>query len=318
MLNCGVMQMDAIKLFCDVAQHRSISRGAALNGVTQSAASQRIMNLEHDLGVRLIDRSTRPLTLTPSGEVYHRGCRQILDRYVELTRQIQDHPPMRGEVHVAAIYSAGIDLLNQVKRDFEQENPQTHVFIDYAQPDVVYQQVVGGQAGLGILSYPRRWRDLAATPLRDERMVVATRPDHPLSVRQAINAAELGGHELATFDRGLPIGRRIAAYLRSHNVDPQVVHTFDNIDTIKTYIGSTDAIAILPGRTVQREADGGRLSAIELHPALIRPLAIVTRGGGDLTPPAKSFMNYLLKTQVGSEAVTAAPEMPAAAAERSA
>lgn len=300
------MQLDVIKLFCDVAQHRSISRGASINGVTQPAASQRIMNLEQDLGVQLIDRSTRPLTLTPSGEVYYRGCRQILDRYTELTRQIQHHPPMRGEVHVAAIYSAGIDLLNQVKRDFEQEQPKTHVHIDYAQPDVVYQRIIGGQATLGILSYPRRWRDLAATSLRDERMVVAARPGHPLGTREDVNAAELDGYEFASFDGGLPIGRRIAAYLRSHDVEPRVVHTFDNIDTIKTYIGSTDAIAILPGRTVQREVDGGRLIAVTLHPALIRPLAIVTRRGRELLSLAKSFMNYLLKTQVGSEATPVA------------
>lgn len=299
------MQIDAIKLFCDVAQHRSVSRGASINGVTQSAASQRIMSLEKDLGVQLIDRSTRPLTLTPSGEVYHRGCRAILDRYTQLTQQIQQRQPMRGEVHIAAIYSAGIDLLNQVKRDFEAEQPEAHVFIHYAQPDVVYQKVIGEQVDLGILSYPRRWRDLAATPLRDEQMVVAARAGHTLGSRQDINASELNGYEFATFDKSLPIGRRIAAYLRSHGVQPQIVHSFDNIDTIKTYIGSTDAIAVLPGRTVQREVDGGRLVAVDLHPALIRPLAIVARRQRELSPLAKTFMNYLLKTQVGLEAASA-------------
>ena len=75
------MSLATIKLFCDVAQHGNFSKGAELHGITQSAASQRIRGLEDDLGVELIDRSTRPCGLTHVGKVYYEGCREILDRY---------------------------------------------------------------------------------------------------------------------------------------------------------------------------------------------------------------------------------------------
>jgi DNA-binding transcriptional LysR family regulator len=72
--------MQTIRLYADVARYRSFSEAAREHGITQSAASQRIRSLEDRLGVMLIDRSVRPLALTPAGEVYGRGCIELLER----------------------------------------------------------------------------------------------------------------------------------------------------------------------------------------------------------------------------------------------
>ena len=65
------MQFESLKVFCDVAQQRSFSQAAQANDVTQSAASQVVSQLEKRMGVQLIDRSTRPLQLTPLGQTYY-------------------------------------------------------------------------------------------------------------------------------------------------------------------------------------------------------------------------------------------------------
>ena len=66
---------DQLKIFRDVARERSITRGAELNGMSQSAASQHIQELERSLETELLDRRTRPLRLTPAGELYYNFCR---------------------------------------------------------------------------------------------------------------------------------------------------------------------------------------------------------------------------------------------------
>ena len=63
------MILEDCKLFRDVAQARSVSKGALLNDISQSAASQHIQELEDRFGVELLDRSTRPLGLTPAGRL---------------------------------------------------------------------------------------------------------------------------------------------------------------------------------------------------------------------------------------------------------
>lgn len=294
------MHFESIKLFCDVAEQRSVSRAAELNGVTQSAASQRLMALERELGVQLIDRSTRPLRLTALGDQYHRGCRQILDRYRKLEQMVtsgRTTGSARSRVTVAAIYSAGIDLLNQVRHDFEAEQPGVEVEIHYDQPNRVHEAVRTGRADMGILSYPDRWRGVTTHPLRDEMMVVVSRAGHPLTGGSALSPGDLHGRDMVAFAAPLPIARCVGEYLREHGVVPNVLQTFDSIDTIKGYVADTEAVAILPDRTVRRELDSGVLARAALAPTLTRPLAVVMDRGREPTPTAEALLAYLLKHQ---------------------
>ena len=83
------MQLESLKIFCDVVRWASFSRGAAENGISQSSASQAVHQLEARLGVKLIDRSKRPLVLTPQGKVYYEGCKELVGRYVELENRVK-------------------------------------------------------------------------------------------------------------------------------------------------------------------------------------------------------------------------------------
>ena len=303
------MVLDDLKLFCDVAGHRSFSRGAAAAGLTQSAVSQRIMGLERELGVRLIDRSTRPLRLTAAGQTYYQGCVQIVDQYERMCAQLNGGAAeLRGEVAIAAIYSAGIDLLNRIKSDFEAANPQTTLQIDYVQPQAVYERVRRAECDFGILSYPDSWRGLTSMPLREETMVVVCCAGHALAGRAELDAPELAGRPMVGFDDDLPISRQIARYLKDEGVDASVVNSFDNIDTIKGYVADSDAVAILPQRTVQREVKRGMLAAVALRPQLVRPIGVVYPRLSELRPLAKRVVEYLLNHQPAEAANTSTAE----------
>lgn len=297
--------MQTLRLFKDVARCRSFSQAALLHGITQSAASQRVSTLEKRLGVTLIDRSVRPLGLTDVGKVFLVGCDDLLDRYDRLAGRIAGlQGEAEGVVRVTAIYSAGIDLLNNVRERFETAFPKVHVEIRYEQPDAVYRAVRENECDLGILSYPQRWRNVGVLPLRDEPMAVVCRPDHQL-VRggvTSLRAADLTGLDMVTFDTELPVGRRIREYLRENNAQPHITNVFDNIDTIKSAVALTDQVSILPRRTVIREVAAGSLSLIELEPNLARPIGIIFRGfrgfrGGrerEFAPGVQAFVDFLL------------------------
>ena len=83
------MHLASLKVFCDVVRHRSFSQAAQANDITQSAASQIVSQLEKRMKVQLIDRSTRPLQLTPLGQTYYEGCKSLIDQYRELEASIQ-------------------------------------------------------------------------------------------------------------------------------------------------------------------------------------------------------------------------------------
>src|SRR5262245_58623030 len=132
------MQLGSLKIFCDVARHRSFSQAAQANDVTQSAVSQTILHLEEDIQVQLIDRSTRPLTLTPLGQTYYDGCKTLLEQYAELEAAIKtSQAEVGGDVKVAAIYSVGLGDMGQYVRRFQAELPDAKVHIEYLHPNRV-------------------------------------------------------------------------------------------------------------------------------------------------------------------------------------
>src|SRR5207302_5758102 len=86
----AVLLFDNIKLFRDIAQWKSVSRGASHNGISQSAASQHIHELEKKLGMALLDRTTRPLALTPAGKLYLDLCRDVQRREEEFQTELDE------------------------------------------------------------------------------------------------------------------------------------------------------------------------------------------------------------------------------------
>ncbi len=294
--------MQTLRLFCDVAGHRSFSQAARKHGITQSAASQRVGQLEKRLGVTLLDRSVRPLSLTAAGQLFVREVREILDRYDRLEHRLAAlESELNGEVSVIAIYSAGIDLLNEARAGFEARYPQVHVNVAYAHHERIYQSVRSGRADLGILSFPAQSRDLMVVPLRDEEMVVVTRGGHALARQygvEPIGAGDLEGVAMAAFEPALPVARHIRRYFKDQGVRPRIASTFDNVDTIKSAVEVTDHVALLPRRTVLREVAAGTLAAIDLHPPLARPMGIIRRrgnGSGGLSRVAQTLIEFLLK-----------------------
>lgn len=290
------MQLESLKIFCDVARHRSFSHAAELHDMTQSAVSQIVSQLEKRMKVQLIDRSTRPLQLTPLGVAYFEGCKLLLDQYDELEARIRSaQVDIEGEVTVAAIYSVSLSDMGQYVQRFQAELPKAKVHIDYLHPDRVYERVMDGTADLGLVSCPRKTPNLVSIGWREEEMVLVCSPRHSLASRSALPIKELNRRPYVHFDRNLVVRRRVDKFLREHHVEVEVVAEFDSIENIKQAVSIDAGIALLPEPTVRREVMAGILVAVSLFDGrLTRPLAIIHRRGQRLKPAAKRFIELLL------------------------
>jgi LysR family transcriptional regulator, transcriptional activator of the cysJI operon len=288
------------KLFRDVAHARSLSRAAAMNGISQSAATQHIQELERRLGVQLLDRSTRPLGLTPGGKLYADLCRDVLRReedFVAALDEIKDEAA--GTVRIASIYSIGLSEMSRLREEFTRAFPGAQLHVEYLRPDKVYQAVLEDQADLGFISYPENRRDLTVIPWREERMTVVAYPSHPLAERSALVPKDLDGQDFISFDGEVIIRRELDRFFREHEVRISIVMQFDNIQSIKEAVVLGSGISILPDRTVQAEVEQGRLVSIPLHaPELVRPTGIIHRRKKKLTRAAREFLNLVVTSEV--------------------
>jgi LysR family transcriptional regulator, transcriptional activator of the cysJI operon len=297
--------LDNLRLFRDIAQTRSLSRAAELNRITPSAASQQVNEIERNLGVTLLDRSTRPLSLTAEGRLYSEMCRDVLRRDEEFHASLdQLKSEVRGTVRVAAIYSVGLSEMSSLEDAFHQRLPAARLEVQYLRPEKVYEAVASDRVDLGLVSYPEPTREISVLPWRQEEMVLAMAPDHPLATRSRIHPADLNGLDFVTFDDDLPISREIGRYFKLHDVEVNTTMHFDNIQTIKEAVILGSGVSIVPARILQNETADGRLCAVPLsEPGLYRPLGIVHRKKKRFHRAAQAFLDLLqespVKTSVG-------------------
>ena len=291
------MQLEALKIFCDVVRWASFSRGAAENGISQSSASQAVQQLEVRLGVKLIDRSKRPLIPTAHGRVYYEGCKELVGRYFETEARVKaltDEQNVVGTVRVASIYSVGLHHMSRYVETFRAQHPGADVRLEYLHPTRVVEAVGREEADLGLVSFPRKWPELSTIPWREEEMVVAMHPAHRFANMTALEVGQLDGEKFVGFDADLSIRRAIDRFLKRHGVQVETVLEFDNIENIKRAVEIPAGVAILPGPTLAREVRAGTLAAVRLRDHhLTRPLAIVHRKNRRLGLTASRFLELL-------------------------
>lgn len=299
------MSYENLKLFKDIAQLHSFSRGAALNHISQSAASQHIQELERGFGVELLDRSTRPLVVTQAGQLYSEFCRDVLRRKEEfevaLARLKQE---VEGTVRVASIYSVGLSEMVQLEQEFLRRQPEAQLEVEYLRPEKVYAAVLADEADLGLVSYPEPTRDVTVIPWREEEMVLAASPYHPLAGTGPILPSALNGVDFIAFDDDLPIRREIDRFLREHGVQVSEVLHFDNLQMIKEAVAHRVGVSIVPARIMLEEIAQGRLVAISIAaPELYRPLGIIHRRKKRFQRAAQAFMDLLCEQPAALERV---------------
>jgi DNA-binding transcriptional LysR family regulator len=289
-----------LKLFVDIAQQRSFVRGASLNRVSQSAASQHVQDIERELGFVLLDRSTRPLTVTPAGKLYFDYCRAVLHRREELEAALGAlRSEVEGTVRVAAIYSVGLSEMSGLEHEFMERYPHARLVVDYRRPEQIYTKVLEDQADIGLVSYPAATRELTVIPWREEEMVVAASPYHPVGSMVTIRPEDLKGMDFISFDEDLPIDHAVSRYLEERGVHVRVVGRFDNIQTIKEAVERRLGVSIMPARVMQTELAQGRLVALSLIGApLSRPLGIVHRRRKRFNRAAEAFLELLQEKPV--------------------
>ena len=284
------------KLFKEIAATRSMSRGAAHCGVSQSAASQHVQEVERRLGLEVLDRTKRPLELTEAGHLYLDFCRDILRREDELSLALDGlRGRVAGTVRVSSIYSIGLSEVSRLQQEFAERHPDATLLVEYMRPDKIYEAVRDDAADLGLVSYPESSREIAAIPWRDEQMQLAAPPDHRLAARDEVVPADLNGENFIGFDEDLMIRRELDRFFRAQGIEVHPVMHFDNIQMIKEAVALGSGISILPARTMQAEIAQGRLVAVPLRaPELVRPVGVVHRRRKKLTRATQAFLDLLI------------------------
>ena len=289
------MQIESLKVFCDLAETESFTKAAQINGVTQSAVSQQISSLERLFKSLLIERSKKKFRLTREGQVLYDYSKQIIATYEALFSKLQEIKDIiSGTIRVATIYSIGLHDLPPYLKKFLKAYPTVNVHVEYRRANQVYEDVLSNVVDLGLIAYPARDAKLEIVALRKEPLVLICHPSHPFAKHKSMKLKEIAGQKFVGFEPDIPTRRAIDKVLKEQGVQVQHVMEFDNIETVKRAVEIDAGVAIVPEGTVSQEVSKQTLAAVEIENVdLHRPLAAIYKKNKVLSPAMKQFLATL-------------------------
>jgi len=295
------MNIETFRIFCDLAELKNLSRTAEKHGISQSAVSQQLAQLELAHKCQLVYRKKRPLELTAAGQLFYLAAKDILERYNRLKSELATLGETTARINIAAIFSIGMHTLQPHVKTFMAEYPKVNLKIEYARAEQIYERVLRGEVDIGVVAVPRKDRNIDVHPIEDEHLVLVCSPDNPLTDKPladklGIDIHELNGVPFIAFEKGVPSRTLIDDILKQYNVTVRTVMEFDNVETIKRAVEIDAGVSILPETTIHAELANRTLKATPFsNEKFPRPAALIVRKNKTLTQAAKFLIELLRK-----------------------
>jgi DNA-binding transcriptional LysR family regulator len=293
------MQIETLKIFCDLVESRSFSRTAVRNSITQSAVSQQIKNLESQFKTKLLQRGRKVFSTTPAGQLFYEGSRTIMESFEQMQLKIKSiGDEIVGSVRVATVYSVGLYALSVVVKSFLKQYPKVNLHMEYSKGTRVYEDCLQGVIDLGIVPYPEPRKGVRIISLPADPLILICAPDHPFAKRRQIDIQQLNGENYIAFEKGLPSQRALDQIFRECDIEVRTVMEFDNIETIKRGVEIGAGVSIVTQLSVQKEVQNGLLAQVGFTDKnFYRPLGILVRTKAPISPAARKFIELLHNPQ---------------------
>ncbi len=287
------MDMTLLRSFIAVADAGTITEAADRIGVTQSALSRRLQQLESHMGAELFARGRHGSELTAVGHLVERQGRELVSRYDQLRRHVSEHMGLeRGSVRVGGGATVIGFLLPSMIARFQSKYPGIRFQLKEAGSLEVAADVAAGRLELGLVTVPVPPRELSVRHLLKDRIVLVAVKDHPLAKQRSVASKDLGGYEYVGFEAGSAIRNTIDAALRNVGVEIDVFMELRSIPSIVQMALTTGNLAFVSRTVIAHYPELVEIDVRRLK--ITRQIALATRQGMPLATAAAAFQQLLL------------------------
>lgn len=289
------MDLREIRSFCAVAQYGSITKAAEQLMVRQPAVTLHIQELERETGVTLLDRSRRPVQLTPAGAHLAELARPLLRQFDSLPVETSSYA-RQGRLTVASTTEMARNMLVDSIVTYRQTFPDTQIHLRSGRLPEVLRMVRDREADLGFVPLIGRFGEFNTETLFTNERVLLAAKGHPV-LDEPIESL----HQIGRWPLILNVGTRdnptyIEDKLNEAGLDYNVVMRLDHFDSIKRYVSKGLGISVVP-RIILEPDDEKIVGIVALgHLLDIQPVGIVTVRDTPMSRYAQQFVNMLRET----------------------
>lgn len=285
-MNCTLRQL---RVFVAVAQQGSFSQAGQTIGLSQSAVSHSVKELESEMGIRLLDRTTREVMLTEAGEQLASRLERLLEELNTTLLDVRSYGQQRsGTVRVAASQTISAHLMPQCLAASQVNFPEIKIMLRDRPQQWVLQSIRNAEVDFGIVIGPLQVDDLECEVILDEPFLLLCRQDDPLASMQVINWQMLNNRQLVLQDYASGSRLLIDEALRLQKVQAEIVQEIGHPATLYPMVEAGIGISVLPALALPLP-QGRPLLVRRMTPEINRSIMLVRRKNRSLTPAAEAI-----------------------------
>lgn len=284
-----------VQAFVSIAEQGSFRQAAAHLNISQTALSHRMRKFEEYLGVKLMTRSARTVTLTSAGRELLPNAQRALGALEETLDGLrrQDQPDQR-ELSIGCLPTLANFFLPRILKTFSDSHPDLVIRIHDNSVAEIAEKVESGEAELGITILSINRYEVDVQTLLREPFVVLAPAGHPFAERTSVDTADLAGHKLVRISSQAGNRQLIDDALRNRN-DLDWRYEVQHVATAINLVLGGNGVTIVPRLSVLTDLPLGMVVRPLRNPGITRQIGVIRRRGSQPTPAALELVNLLRK-----------------------
>lgn len=296
------MELRHLRYFVAVAQKKHFTQAAEELNLAQPALSQQIQQLERELGLLLLERTSRSVRLTSAGEVFLRRAERILLEVELAQREMQEFACLkRGRIVIGALQSLEAFHFSALLARFHARYPEIEIVLREEANEKLIEHLQAGTLDLSLIqitsdtSFLELANSFIATEkLLTEEIVLVVAPDHPLARKGQIMVEDLHEETFITFKAGSSLKHILLRIAHDAGFTPLILFESGDLVTIRSLVAEGVGIAMLP-RSVA-EAPGREVALVSFsHPPLMRTILLAWHIQTYHTPATTACLDFMRK-----------------------
>ncbi|QIQ21139.1 DNA-binding transcriptional regulator OxyR [Zophobihabitans entericus] len=278
------MNIRDLEYFVALAEYRHFRKAADACNVSQPTLSGQVRKLEDELGVMLLERTSRKVLFTQTGLMLVEQAREVL-RNVQIFKEMasKQGEEMSGPMHIGLIPTVAPYLLPHVISLLHESYPQLEIYLHEAQTSVIVAQLEQGKLDCAILAAVRESEPFIELPLFDEPMCLAVPSAHELSKIKTVKLSDLQGEKFLMLADGHCLRDHAMGYCFQAGIDEDKRFRATSLETLRSMIAAGRGITLFPELAAPKERCRDNVCYIQCSdPVPMRTIELIYRPGSPL------------------------------------
>jgi DNA-binding transcriptional LysR family regulator len=297
------MDLRQLRYLVALAEERHFTRAAAREHIAQPALSQQIRRLEAEVGVALVERTTRQVRITDAGDLLVGRARRILAEVEAAQAELLALRGIAGgRVTVGTMHTMGPVDVSLALAIFHERHPAVELTVREHSSEELAEMLRDDLLDLAFLSVTERVEshELGLHQLVSEELVVLLPAGHRLAGRRRIRMAELADEVFISYREGARLRELLVSAAREAGFQPRVGFESNDSERIRRLVARGMGVAILPRSDAV--ATDGEIDAVTLiEPSLSRDITLAWRQGRRHPPAVTEFLAVARETFADGE-----------------